>query len=85
MSESQLYINWAIGAGGLIVGWYIRLMWSEIKLLNKADKELTDKIASIEVLVAGDYAKRDWIEGKLDRLFSILDGINKKLDGKADK
>ena len=85
MTEAQMYINWGMGVGGLIVGWYIRLMWSEIKLLNKADKDLTEKVAAIEVLVAGDYAKRDWIEGKLDRLFSVLDSMNKKLDGKADR
>ena len=53
--------------------------------LQKADEELTEKVNRIEVLVAGEYVKRDEFQGALTRLFQKLDNIENKIDKKADK
>lgn len=56
-----------------------------IKNLQQRDSELTDKVQQIEVLVAGQYVKRDDMEKMANALFAKLDKIDSKLDNKADK
>lgn len=56
-----------------------------MKDLKKTDAELADKVQKIEVLVAGDYVKRDEMDKLGDALFKKLDRIESKLDGKVDK
>ena len=51
----------------------------------KQDQTLADKVARIEVLVAGEYVKKDEFERAIERLFDKLDHIEMKIDQKADK
>ncbi len=53
--------------------------------LQAADERLAAKVQSIEVLVAGQYIKRDEFEKTLAALFAKLDKIDAKLDGKANR
>lgn len=48
-------------------------------------KELSVKVQSIELLVAGEYVKKAEIQQLSDSLFKKLDRIEDKLDGKVDK
>jgi len=66
-------------------GWFIRIMWSSLVELRKTDKEIAQKVSSIEVLVAGEYVKRDELDRLGATLFAKLDRIENKLDGKQDK
>jgi len=66
-------------------GWFIRIMWSSLVDLRKTDKEIAQKVSSIEVLVAGEYVKRDELDRLGATLFAKLDRIENKLDGKQDK
>lgn len=86
---SQEVFNMVLGVATFLGGWWMRVMWESIKELQSADKELVDKLAAIEVLVAGTYVKRHELEQSLNSLttaiFNKLDRIEDKLDGKADK
>ena len=52
---------------------------------EEAIKELADKVNKIEVVVAGEYIKRDEFDKVADIIFVKLDRIFDKLDKKADK
>lgn len=77
--------NIAMGLCGALGGWWLRVMWSALTDLTHEDKKLADKVASIEVLVAGQYIRRDELDRSLTALFTKLDRIEDKLDSKQDK
>ena len=81
----QTYLNYLFGAINLILGGFIKAMWDSYKELKKTDADLADKVNKIEVLVAGQYVKRDDFDRVANQIFSKLDKISDKLDGKADK
>ena len=81
----QSFINMLAGAVSVLFGWILKTVWDAVKDLQHADDELVDKVNRIEVLVAGEYVKREDFRADMDRLFDKLDAIDKKLDSKADK
>jgi len=83
--DFQTLFNAAIGGVMLLAGWFMRVMWDSIQKLHKDDRELSDKVSRIEVLVAGEYVKRDEFDRSMERLFDKLDHIEMKIDSKADK
>ena len=66
-------------------GMFVKGLNDSVKALHVQDEKLTDKIHSMETLVAGQYVKRDDFDKKMDALFSKLDTISEKLDGKVSK
>ena len=83
--EDQNIINLLGGFISAIIGWLLKTLWQAVGDLQKSDVELADKVNRIEVLVAGEYVKRDEFQGALDRLFIKLEQIESKIDRKADK
>lgn len=83
--DQQQIINWLLGVFGMVLGFMLRAVWQSVKDLQKSDKEIVDKVNSIEVLVAGGYVRKDEFDKRLDALFDKLDRIEDKLDGKEDK
>ena len=83
--EFQDLFNVAMGALLLLGGWFMRIMWDSLQGLQKQDRELADKVGKIEVLVAGEYVKKDDFDRVIERLFDKLDHIELKIDNKADK
>lgn len=81
----QSALNWVFGVVNIILGAALTMMWDSYKELKKSDKELADKVNNIEVIVAGQYVKREDFEKVADQIFSKLDKIMEKLDKKADK
>lgn len=81
----QTFINWLLGGLGALIGFLLKAVWQSVKDLQDSDKELADKVSKIEVLVAGNYVKKDELDTRLDALFGKLDRIEDKLDKKADK
>tara|TARA_R110002153_G_C13124361_1_gene479177 strand:- start:374 stop:625 length:252 start_codon:yes stop_codon:yes gene_type:complete len=81
----QTFINILVGMVATLFGWLLKTIWNSVAALQKADEELTEKVNRIEVLVAGEYVKRDEFQGALTRLFQKLDNIENKIDKKADK
>jgi len=83
--EVQTLINTLLGLSAFFGGVWVRGIAQAMTELKKADVELADKVQRIEVLVAGDYVRREELEKLSNALFSKLDRIEQKLDMKADK
>ena len=81
----QTVINWILTGFGALIGFLLNAVWQSVKDLQVADKVLADKVSGIEVLVAGDYLRRDDFTHTVEALFKKLDKIEDKLDKKADK
>ena len=83
--EFQDLFNTAMGALLVLGGWFMRIMWDSLQGLQAQDRELAEKVGKIEVLVAGEYVKKDDFDRVIERLFDKLDHIELKIDQKADK
>jgi len=82
---NQDLINAIIGIVGAGAGWWMKTMWESLRELQRADTSLVEKIDAIEVLVAGQYVRRDEVEKLFSAVFVKLDRIEDKLSWKADK
>ena len=82
--DFQTAFNIVMGAFCTLAGWLLNNIWQAMRDLTTADKELSDKVQMIEVLVAGQYIKRTEFEAKIDAMFLKLDGIENKLDRKLE-
>ena len=82
---TQDIINAAIAIGGALGGWWLKTIWEALRELQKADQMLAEKVSAIEVLVAGQYVRRDEFEKMVTALFSKLDKIYDRLETKVDK
>lgn len=83
--EIQLIINGAFGVIFVGLGWFLKGISDAVRDLQSADKELTDKVSKIEILVAGEYVKVDKFDQMVNAIFAKLDRIEEKLSQKADK
>ena len=81
----QTIINWLLAGFGALIGFLLNTVWQAVKDLQIADTRLASKVAEIEILVAGDYLRRDDFTHTVGELFKKLDKIDDKLDKKADK
>lgn len=81
----QTLINWLLAGFGALIGFLLNAVWQAVKDLQTADKEIVSKVASIEILVAGAYVKKDEFSTSIAALFAKLDKIEDKIDRKADK
>ncbi len=82
---TQDIINAAIGIAGALGGWWLKAIWGALRELQRADAQLAEKVSAIEVLVAGQYVRRDEFEKMAAALFSKLDKIYERLESKEDK
>ena len=85
MTEYQVFFNLATAIAGVTFGWILNTIWGSLKDLQAADQALVDKVASIEVLVAGRYVTRDEFNTSLNAIFTKLDRIQDLISQKADK
>jgi hypothetical protein len=85
MQMEQPIINWLLTGFGALLGFLLNAVWQAVKDLQVADKDIAEKVGQIEVLVAGNYLRRDDFEHTIEALFKKLDKIEDKLDGKMDK
>lgn len=83
--DTQTAFNIVLSLVAFLGGWVLNSLRDSINALQKTDSEIADKVQHIEVLVAGQYVKRDDLEKLSMALFTKLDKIESKLDGKADK
>jgi len=57
--ETQTLINYLVLFSGATGGWILKVLWESISELRAVDSNLVDKVATIEVMVAGSYITRD--------------------------
>jgi hypothetical protein len=81
----QNTIDIVIALANVILGAYLKAAWDSLKTLQDTDKYLAEKLASVEILVAGQYVHKNDFMKLSDALFAKLDKIEDKLDGKADR
>lgn len=81
----QTIINWLLGGFGALIGFLLNAVWQAVKDLQKADQALVQKVGELEVLVAGDYVRKEELQDNIKALFAKLDKIEDKIDRKADK
>jgi len=81
----QTLVNWLLAGFGALIGFFLNAVWQAVKDLQKADQSLTEKVGAIEVLVAGNYVKKEELAESIKALFAKLDKIEDKIDRKADK
>lgn len=81
----QTLFNIVVLFAAAMGGWVLKGVHDAIEHLQVADASLTDKVQAIEVLVAGNYVKRDDLDRSIVAIFTKLDRIETKLDLKADK
>lgn len=85
MPIDQTLFNIVVGVCGALGGWAINTMWGALKDLQRDDKALADKVAAIEVLVAGQYTTREEFTNAMANVNTKLDLIVEKLNNKADR
>jgi len=83
--ETQTIINTLIGLVAFFGGVWVKGLSDSMKELKTTDVALAQKVQDIEVLVVGDYVKREELKEFGEALFRKLDRIETKLDNKADK
>lgn len=83
--DLQTAFNIALSILGTLFGWLLHTLWGSITKLQEENKEIVKKISEIEVLVAGDYVKRESFEKTIDALFKKIDSIYDLMSKKADK
>lgn len=81
----QLLLNVAYAVAGAAGGWVMKLFYDRLHDLEIRDNLLADKVQAIELLVAGEYVKRDQLERMEEALFKKLDKIEDLLSRKVDK
>jgi len=85
MVDAQTGFNIVLSLAAFLGGWVLNSLRESIASLHKSDAELATKVQGMEVLVVGQYVKRDELEKLGQALFAKLDKIDAKLDGKVDK
>jgi hypothetical protein len=68
-----------LAAIGALVIWFLGVAYNSLRDLQRADKELAEKVSSIEVLVAGKYVTREEFLSTLNEVFTKLDRIQQIL------
>ena len=70
---------------GALGGWWLKVIWENLKALEKMDHEILKELAQVRLNVASNYVPKDQFELRMDRIFEKLDRIEEKIDRKADK
>lgn len=84
-NEYQIFFDVGVAVIGAMGGWILNTVWNAVKELQKADKELAEKVGEIEVLVAGRYITREEFNSTFNQVFERLDRIRDMLSQKADR
>lgn len=68
-------LNWLVGCGTVVSGWFGRTLWENDKALKNEMDELKDEVYK-------DYVSKDEIEKRLERIDRTLDLIWSKMKQK---
>ena len=83
--DAQYVINLLFVALGGLGGWVLNNVRQSISDLQIQDAALTEKVQRIEVIVVGEYVKREEMDRMTSAIFTKLDRIEQKIDSKVDK
>jgi hypothetical protein len=77
-ADWQVIIDVIFTLGGGLGGWILTTMWRELKDARRDHADLVDKLPDT-------YARRDDVKDGFRDINAVLNRIEGKLDGKADK
>lgn len=73
--DYQAAFNILMGAGAFLASWWMKAVWTSIQALRESDSAQVTKLNSIEILVTGQYARRDEVDRLATTLTNKLDRI----------
>lgn len=85
MPDTQTVWSAVLTIVNLIVGGAVILLRDSLRELAASDKDLAIKVQGIELLVAGNYVRKDDFNRSMDKIFYKLDAIDEKLDTKMSR
>lgn len=71
----QDYFNLLLGLIAFLGGWWMKAIWNAIKKLEDTDLRMLTKISSIEVIIAGQYVKKQEVDDMLNKISQKLSKI----------
>lgn len=75
----------AVAICGALVGLVLKNINQKIDSQTITEDRMMLKIQAIELLIVGDYVKKEDLKNWGEAVFNKLDRIENKLDGKVDK
>ena len=76
--DNQAILNIVLSAASLVLGWFLREMWSAVK-------ELKSDLAKLREELPKDYVARDDYRQDIREVKEMLNKLFDRLDNKADK
>ena len=81
----QTVFNIALAISGFLGGWVLKVIWDAVRDLQEADRNLVEKVNTIEIMVTGRYVTRDEFKATITALFAKLDRIEDKISTHIEK
>ncbi len=85
MLDLQTAFNILLTAFGGLIGWVVHIIWQGQKDQDAAHQKLAEEVRQGQLLVAGEYIKRDEMREMFKDLSGKLDKIYERMDKKVDK
>lgn len=82
---AQVIFNILVTLCGLMGGYVLKSIHATLANMLREQRDLANKLQAIEVLVAGEYVRKDEFTRVADALFARFDRIESKLDNKEDR
>jgi hypothetical protein len=82
---AQVIFNILVTLCGLLGGYVLKSIQATLANMLREQRDLANKLQAIEVLVAGEYVRKDEFTRVADALFARFDRIESKLDNKEDR
>jgi len=82
---AQVIFNILVTLCGLLGGYVLKSIQATLANMLHEQRDLANKLQAIEVLVAGEYVRKDEFTRVSDALFARFDRIESKLDNKEDR
>ena len=82
---AQVIFNILVTICGLLGGYVLKSIQATLANMIREQRDLANKLQAIEVLVAGEYVRKDEFTRVADALFARFDRIETKLDNKEDR
>ena len=79
MDMIQMGFNVAITLVGFLGGWVLRSITQRIDELQQSEHSLRNKLQAVELLVAGQYVRKEDLEKFGDAIFKKLDKLEERL------
>lgn len=81
----QILINSALTGLMTAIAFVVKVIWQGLRDLQQTDIDMLGQIASTRLMMSDSYIKKEDFERMTSAIFSKLDKIENKLDGKVDR